>query len=447
MKSSKNDFWRFTYRYLEKSGNKQIQNKLAVLYPGRDREALVRDYYQRKIKMELLVICFSVLFIILAAVSIETGSEIYEGGKINRPLQNSSKEKELIAHVDDMDIPIDVEILKREYSKEETRESYELLVNEIDKIILGNNDSLNHITSDMYLPARIEGYPFSLQWISSRYNLINDSGKICEEEISQTGEKAVLTCHFYYMDYEFIKEFEITIYPKEMTMEEQTKKEIIASILIKQYEYKYKNYLQLPLSIGEKEISWKESSGYTMPVLAILICITIVGLWWGVDNDLTKRCEKRDQLLRLDYSEFVSKLQLLISSGMTIRGALERMEADYKINARKKGEKYVYEELSICLKRLRDGASETSIYQMFGSRCGLLCYKKLVSLLIQNASKGNSGLVEALSYEAKAAFEERKHIARRMGDEAQVKLLLPMTLMLCIVMIIILVPAYFSFGI
>ncbi len=51
-----------------------------------------------------------------------------------------------------------------------------------------------------------------------------------------------------------------------------------------------------------------------------------------------------------------------------------------------------------------------------------------------------------LENETKIAFEERKQQAKRLGEEAQTKLLFPMILMLTVVMIIIMIPAYMSFG-
>jgi hypothetical protein len=48
--------------------------------------------------------------------------------------------------------------------------------------------------------------------------------------------------------------------------------------------------------------------------------------------------------------------------------------------------------------------------------------------------------------ESRNAFEERKQTARKQGEEAGTKLLLPMMLMMGIVLVIIILPAYFSFG-
>jgi hypothetical protein len=45
------------------------------------------------------------------------------------------------------------------------------------------------------------------------------------------------------------------------------------------------------------------------------------------------------------------------------------------------------------------------------------------------------------------AFEERKETAKRLGEEAGTKLLIPMMIMLVLVLVIIMVPAFQAFKI
>jgi hypothetical protein len=71
---------------------------------------------------------------------------------------------------------------------------------------------------------------------------------------------------------------------------------------------------------------------------------------------------------------------------------------------------------------------------------------KFSTLIAQNLKKGNSGLCELLGREAVEAFESRKETAKRLGEEAGVKLLGPMMIMLIIVFMIILIPAFLSFA-
>ena len=60
--------------------------------------------------------------------------------------------------------------------------------------------------------------------------------------------------------------------------------------------------------------------------------------------------------------------------------------------------------------------------------------------------KGTKGLAEILENEVNDAYEDRKALARKKGEEAGTKLLLPMGIMLVISMAIIIIPAFLSMG-
>ena len=82
----------------------------------------------------------------------------------------------------------------------------------------------------------------------------------------------------------------------------------------------------------------------------------------------------------------------------------------------------------------------------FGRRCKLQPYLKLSSVLEQNRKAGTKNLRAILRTEMEDAFEMRKNLARRMGEEAGTKLLAPLFLMLGIVMVMIMAPAMMTMG-
>lgn len=65
-------------------------------------------------------------------------------------------------------------------------------------------------------------------------------------------------------------------------------------------------------------------------------------------------------------------------------------------------------------------------------------------MISQNLRKGSTNLAQLLTEEAKEAFENRKHMARKLGEKAGTKLLLPMMMILGVMMVIIMVPAFRS---
>ena len=100
--------------------------------------------------------------------------------------------------------------------------------------------------------------------------------------------------------------------------------------------------------------------------------------------------------------------------------------------------------MKVTLNEMQSGVTEAESYERFGRRCKVQEYVKFGALLSQNLRKGTKGLVQLLRIDALQAFEERKTRARRLGEEAGTKLLLPMFLMLSVVLVIVVVPAFLS---
>ena len=150
----------------------------------------------------------------------------------------------------------------------------------------------------------------------------------------------------------------------------------------------------------------------------------------------------------MDYPDIVSRLNLFFCAGMTIRGAFEKIAMDYEKQREtgRKSKSFALEEMLITVREMKGGVSESEAYQNFGVRTGVRRYGKLGTLLSQNLQKGNAGLTAALEAEARDAFEDRKADAKRAGEEAGTKLLLPMGIMLLVVMIIVIIPAFLSFS-
>lgn len=428
--------------------SKDVENKLCRLNPGVNRALLIEQYYSNKISKEILVVIAAFLLLTAAVIGSVTNSKIDKDNQVYRnDYGKGDYYLNLEADSDNGSYDIEIKVNERKYKKEEISKIMDQIAEDMRLVIRGDNENLDYVTTDLNLVTNIDKYPIEISWETNNYGLIRTDGKIGDEEITPEGARVNLKMILGYFDYKQEYIYEVILYPQALSYEEQYKNEIISSIQEAQKESEYDDFFTLPEIGSDGYISWNEAKEPVAIIMAILSGIALVAVWVGVDNDLTKEYRKRNQSLRLEYSEFVSKLQLLISSGMTLRSAFERMGEDYKESiARGGSKKYVYEELIICVKQMKDGVSENKCYESFGNRCTLLSYRKLASLLTQNLKKGTTGMVAALSNETKLAFEERKMAAKKQGEEAQTKLLFPMIIMLAVVMIIIMIPAYMSFG-
>ena len=68
-----------------------------------------------------------------------------------------------------------------------------------------------------------------------------------------------------------------------------------------------------------------------------------------------------------------------------------------------------------------------------------------MTLICRNIERGNSNLLELLRREEKDAFGMRKNRAKKKGEEAAEKLLLPMFILLVAVVGIVMFPALKNF--
>jgi pilus assembly protein TadC len=88
-----------------------------------------------------------------------------------------------------------------------------------------------------------------------------------------------------------------------------------------------------------------------------------------------------------------------------------------------------------------NGVLQANAYERFGRRCRMSSYNRLATMLSQNIRKGAANLPMLLKAEADEAFQERKHLARKQGEKAGTKLLVPMIMLLAVAMVLITVPA------
>ena len=157
-----------------------------------------------------------------------------------------------------------------------------------------------------------------------------------------------------------------------------------------------------------------------------------------------KEKEIRKRQMLLDYPEIVNKMTLFLGAGMTAKRAWRKVAEDYGRQKEVWGERYAYEEMKYTCHEMDSGVTESQSYENFGRRCDIQVYIRFGALLSQNLRKGTKGLSQLLKLESMQAFEERKARAKRLGEEAGTKLLLPMFLMLAIVLVIVIVPAFLS---
>lgn len=437
-KASKHNWKRDLYK-------RQLAEKLKILQPSIAADKQMKDHYLSQYSLILKMIFSGVLLCLGAWFSAHSRSLLIDGNYIGRnPYGLGEIPIELSAQIEGEEEEIfEYLVEERQYTKEEIEVLYEKAIAVLADTIRGRNESLEDVRQNLDLVTSMEGYPFEISWESSSYGLINMDGTVNNEELTKE-EIVALTAHFGYEQWSWDYQLYVKVNPVIYSDKELLRGQLEELIHAQAEKTKYEEAMTLPANIGEKPIIWQEiiadSSGY----LFILILLGAAVLYWGRNKDLDQKLERRRKELLLDYPEVVNKLSLYMGAGMTIRNAFFKMGEDYKKQNHQK-KRYVYEEILMICYEMQSGKTEAEAYDHLGKRCQVQCYMKLSALLSQNIRKGSNDLLQMLRQEADNAFAERKGLAKKLGEEAGTKLLLPMMMMLCIVMVIIMIPAYFSF--
>lgn len=87
---------------------------------------------------------------------------------------------------------------------------------------------------------------------------------------------------------------------------------------------------------------------------------------------------------------------------------------------------------------------ESYAYEEFGRKTGITCYIKFSSLLISGLNRGNTDFNHHLSQEATNSLLDHKASILQQGSKASTKLIFPMMLIFAVILVIVIIPAFFS---
>ncbi len=398
-------------------------------------------------KMIKVIFLFSVISV-LAAISEKKNTVLHDGHILTRnEYGEGDYEVDLIWNIPGIfkNQKVTVNVTEQGLSKEDSERILEEAKKEIADTFPAENASVNEIRKDVYLSSEYKQGMVTAEWSFDCYEYINLEGKVFNEDITAEGElvkaNVQMQCGSQVEDYEFY----FQIYPPEYTEIQKIERKLNQQ-LINEIDAGEEKEINLPDFIDGKEVSWsvsREKYSEKLMIIGIVVAIFIPLIDKSKERENKKR---REQRLQMEYSEVVSKLTILLGAGMTVFAAWSKIATDYDKKRKNNAiiENPVYEEMLIAYHEVESGISERKAIERFGERCGLHRYRKFASLLTQNLQKGTRGLTALLEVEVSEAFEERKNMAKKYGEEAGTKMLFPMIIMFAIVIVIIMVPALIS---
>lgn len=427
-----------------------VKRDLRALKPGVKIERSQMEYYVQKFKWFLMLFYVGDMLALCVFISSSGTGILVQDRYIDKKnygegeqYANVRLETEDGSYGKEIQLVID----ERIYKPEELDAFYEEAVPQLETMILSENAGFEEIKSPLRLPSSVAGYPFSLDWESSDYFLMDHKGVPQEKALEKEGKSVTLTCRFSYRDWEREYQIPLLLFPPDKTAEEHFEEQLQAALEETRESQRYEASYTLPEEIEGKRIFWKEQvEDYSMGILLLLL-LAGCSIYFLQDKELHQKLEERNQQMLAEYPTLVNRLTLYLGAGMTVKSAWNKIAFDYQTRRELEQQRhYTYEEMLFTCYEMQGGVSEGSAYERFGKRCGLHPYTRLVGLLNQNLKKGNAALLQDLQKEASDAQEQRRSLARKKGEEAGTKLLMPMMMMLGIVMVLIMIPAFLSFS-
>ena len=418
----------------------QKERAFSELYVGQNPKKLAKEYEKKKKKEMFLLVLAAIFLIGLSLFNDRQSSRLeidnriirgeYGNGRQEVDLQMRTKEGKWK--------DINLVVHPKEYSKQELEEMFLVICESLPERIRKENESLDQVSTELDLITEIEEFPFSLIWESSKEEILNAAGELVLSD-KNLEEDVELTVTFQYEEWE--REYRIPIH---VTVKADNDFIYYLEKDLKEQEEatRQEEHFILPEVFQNEVMQWRYPPGNSAIVLGVLFLIMFPFILNQKDREIYNKVKLRKEQLQESFPEFISKLILLLETGMSIRGAVFQIAEDYQ---KKNKESYLNEELQYICRQMKNGLGEKDAYDLLGKRCNLTSYKKLSGLLIQHLQKGGSSILETLRKEAEKEMEERKRRLQKKGEEMGTKLLFPMMIMLGIVMVFIMVPALFSF--
>ena len=382
-------------------------------------------------------------FIFLIAIVLERTDGTIEKGTIQRnESMKGEKDVELVLNAEGLpkDYVYKVNVQEVLYTKEEAEVFLEEAKKEIDKDFKNVSEVIP--VEESYVSERVEA-----EWSFSSRDYIQADYRVRQEKLQAdvvVNATATLRCG----SYEQLYTFPFIISKKEQTKEEQLKASLDAWFTEEMTKEGVSKII-LPEKLNGVSLQWSEKkTNLSLKVLCFEIVVFL--LLYLREKEQKKETERL--LLKnfeQEYAELVGSLSVLMGAGMSLKQAWNIIATQYM---RKKEtdaypQKEALEEVVLVNRKIQEGESERGAFLQMMERIPLMCYHRLIHMLLANRDKGTKGLCEILDKEAQTAYEQKILNVRKMGEEASAKLLVPMMLMLVIVMAIVLLPAFINFSI
>lgn len=159
-------------------------------------------------------------------------------------------------------------------------------------------------------------------------------------------------------------------------------------------------------------------SGISMFLIFGIMILAVMAEWNLIISKMKEDIQKRKEACDMEFSNMISKLSLLINSGMILRDAWELVAYG------KEGD--LYDLMRTACECMKNGDSDAVAINKFGVLSASTEIMKFSSTIIQGMEKGNRELSDYLMDQASEQLKHKRQLALQQGEKAAGKLIIPL---------------------
>lgn len=429
------DKMKYSYKH---SYDYKMQERLKAIFIEK-HEDIYPLYLGYKVGLVLWMALLGGLLGILITFSNKPDILLWDNSLIRQ--EESSHDISLVMQVNRGLDTLDKRILVTVPPQEETEEEIRLRVEEVEEWLGEQLKGLAQLESSIELPEQVNGV--HIEWHTNN-DALDHKGQINYDQVPLEGVDLELEAKLDYKGYGPVLSQSVHIkhVERELSLQEATlqlQDNIEAGLYTKDVK------IQLPDNIDGVNVKWYQLRGNDLYKILLFSLALGILVFYMKDEEMKKVLKKKERAIHLSFPDMITKYTLLINAGLTSFHAWDKLCMDYKKSKDKTGEvSGLYEEMLLTSQQIKGGVPEYRAYEEMGRRVGGKEVKKFTRILTQSLRKGNEELVVNLQSLGEEAWEERVATAKRLGEEASSKLLFPMMILLIIVIMLVMAPAFMS---
>lgn len=344
----------------------------------------------------------------------------------------------------------ELEIAEKRYNDEELEQVFADGFSYVEKKLLAGNASFEEIRENVELVWNIPDSALYVSWEFEDESLLDMEGIVYNDDFTDERKVNHIKATISYEDEEReikrSKVYTLVICPKLRSAKQMKMHAVWKKILSLEAQTRNQKDVTIPGRIDGTKIKKKGAKNPFLLVGGLCFFVSVLWIFRRLEEEKIM-LEERQKEAKLLYPDIIWQFVLLLEAGHTVPMAWKKIVEDY--NKRKEGmppaKRYVFEQMANGARAMELGVSYEQVFHEFAKTMRQKSYAKLMTLFSQNITKGSKNMLDILKEEESQAFFERCEEAKRQGEEADTKLLLPMGLMLLNILLLLMVPAYMQF--